>query len=220
MLSRQPEGDSYSCQIFPQLTDSVFTRARKRAEAQAGGGSSLMSGHQEPLSQDQHSIGGDQDEPLANPGPSSTELSTGSPAHSASASHFKNYVDGILGENVHESSPCIEWNNGARTVVPYIPDSSGGNFLLKDPADVMEMSTLPFVTADMADPPLARIIQPHEFSLSTVRASLARGITIVLPQLHPELKMPYSLDALQASFGLGPGYEAEATGEPHPFKFS
>lgn len=211
MPSRQPEGDHYTYQrsLLTRLTNSVFDRARAKAKkasesGPSSGGHNLASQSQ-PVASD---IGGDQDEESRADLGSSTSTSK----HPGASSYRDKYIDGTLGVHVDGSAPCLEWKNGTRTVLPYLPYSQGGNLLLKDPADVEEMSKLPFATVDMVNSPLVHIIEPGQFSLDTVRSSLACGQVVVLPQLHPELKMPYSLDALRDEFGLASEHKIEATG--------
>lgn len=235
MPSRQPEGDHYTYQrsLLTRLTNSVFDRARAKAKKASESGPS--SGGHNLASQSQPDTGNDQDEePTPDPGspPGTSEhpvasdiggdqdeesradlgSSTSTSKHPGASSYRDKYIDGTLGVHVDGSAPCLEWKNGTRTVLPYLPDSQGGNLLLKDPADVEEMSKLPFATVDMVNSPLVHIIEPGQFSLDTVRSSLACGQVVVLPQLHPELKMPYSLDALRDEFGLASEHKIEATG--------
>ena len=124
-------------------------------------------------------------------------------------------LSGVHGHYIDGRAPTIVWGNQVRTILPFLDDGSGGNFLENDVESVTELAKSPLTTFD-SQLPCVRFFTRDDIRATTfvkdLREVLANGTVVVLPKFQPDVAMAFSMDDIYHHLGLAPGLELSVHG--------
>ncbi|KAH0826479.1 hypothetical protein J3R83DRAFT_5482 [Lanmaoa asiatica] len=117
-------------------------------------------------------------------------------------------VEGVLGVQVSQGSKAIEWKDGPKTVLPYLPATSKGrvvNALQMDSAYVNDLASLPESMLSSSNVVYLPKSTECKELVGQIQGNLAEGRTVVLKGYGSVNGFEFSLKGLLEEFNCLPG---------------